>query len=65
MKVPNIQIQENPSSVRHADTCGWTNRRNDEGNKHFSQLCELKFQLRHQSGGHTSLYYNFAPNTNI
>jgi len=33
MKVPNIQLQENPSSGRHADTCGWTNRRNNEGNK--------------------------------
>jgi len=33
----------------------------DEGNRHFSQLCEFKFQLRHQSGGHTSPYYNFAP----
>ena len=29
MEVPNIQIQENPSSGRHADTCGWTKRRNE------------------------------------
>jgi len=29
MKVPHIQIQENPSNVKHADTCGWTNRWND------------------------------------
>jgi hypothetical protein len=65
MEVPNIQIHENPSSGRNADTCGWTNRRNDEGDRHFSQLCEFKFQLRHQSGGHTSPYYNFVPNTKI